>query len=98
VVFHDDEQAALVALEAEAVEAIGGEFHLLVPSQLGIAGGVHADAVAAEEGGGVEPLEVVARRWGALGLIGIAEVALAVAHDEQPLHAFASWRFFISAR
>jgi hypothetical protein len=98
VIFDDDEQAALVALDAETMQAVGGELHLLVPAQLGIAGGVHADAVAAERGGGIEPLEMVLDGLGALGLIGIAEIALAVAHDEQPFTPSPSWRFFISAR
>ncbi|MEZ5384475.1 MAG: hypothetical protein R3F13_03050 [Prosthecobacter sp.] len=71
------------------MQAVCGELHLFVPAQFGITGGIHADAVAAECGGGVEPLEVVLDGFGALRVVGIAEIAFAVAHDEQAFHAFA---------
>jgi hypothetical protein len=44
------------------VQAVGRELRLLVPGEFAVAGGVDADAVAAEEFRGIEPLQVILDR------------------------------------
>src|SRR5690606_20839119 len=50
---------------------------------------VHADRMAAERGRGFDPFVVVLDRAGARGRVRIAEIAFAVAHDQQALDPFA---------
>ena len=88
MVFHHDEEAALISLHAQAVQAVCGELGLFIIAQLWIAGGIHADAVAAQSGSGIQPLEMVLDGFRALGFIGITQVAFTVTHDQQAGHAF----------
>ena len=89
MVLDHDPKPAFVALDAELVQAVGRQLRLFVPGEFAVAGRVDADAVAAEERRGVEPLQVVLHRLRALRFLRRSQVALAVAHDEQALHALA---------
>ena len=85
VVFHDHIQPHLRPDRREPAETVGRQLHLLVPRAT--AAGIHADGMAPEKLGCIEPLAVVVHRLLALGRIRIAYVALAIAHDQQALYA-----------
>ena len=85
MVFHDHIQPHLRPDRREPAETVGRQLHLLVPRAT--AAGIHADGMAPEKLGCIEPLAVVVHRLLALGRIRIANVALAIAHDQQALYA-----------
>src|SRR5205807_1811479 len=66
-------------------EPIGDQLDLLLVAAGTV--GIDANGVTAEQLGGIYPLVVVHHRLLAFGLVGIAEVALAVAHDQDAGHA-----------
>jgi hypothetical protein len=85
VVLDDDVDPVRVAERGQTVQRVGGAPRDL----LGRAGarGVHADRVAAEEARGRDPAEVVLGRLPPRGVVGVAELALGVAHDQEAFHA-----------
>src|SRR5262249_14156225 len=85
VVLDDDVDLVLVAVLALLPQAVGAELDLLLEGAGGV--GVDADGVAAEEFGGLDPLVMVLDGGLAFLVVGGAEVALAVAHDQDAADA-----------
>ena len=84
VVFHDDSHVHLGGIVGQSRQPIGRKFLLFLRRAL--APRVHSDRVTAEPLGGLDPREMILDRLGAGGGIGIAEVAEAIAHDQDVRH------------
>ena len=85
VVLDDHVEVHLAGKLGEPGQAVGGELLLLLERAL--AGGVDPDRVAAQSLGRLGPGVVIFDGLGAGLGFGVAEVAQAVAHDQQVLHA-----------
>src|SRR5690606_4142441 len=81
VVFDDDVDAVLVGEVAEARKAIGGSVALLLVATTRVC--VNPYRMAAEELGRGDPTVVVLDRLLAGGLVGVAEVPFAIAHNKE---------------
>ena len=92
MVFHDHADIEGLGQRAELRQAIGREFGLLLTGPGAV--GVHPDAVAAEEFGGFQPFYVVFHGLFTFGFIRVAEIALAVTHNEHPGHTMVVGAFF----
>ena len=87
MVLDEDTNAMRVGKLTEAPKPVGGELLLLLVGEVGVAAGVDAHRVAAEGLRGLDPLAVILDRAGSLARRGIAEIALAIAHDEKAPNA-----------
>ena len=96
MVLDDHVDVVLGAELAEPAQAVGGQLHLLVVRALGV--GVDADRMAAQELRRLDPFVVVLDRLGALGFVGIAQVAFAVDMMSTFVTPLSSHRFFSSVR
>ena len=92
VIFDEDVDALPGAILGDLREAVDNEFDLLFPRAAAV--GIDADRVAAEKLRGIDPLVVILNCLVSLRLVGVTDVAFAVAHDEEALHAEVGGAFF----
>ena len=87
MILDDDIEAHARRVLGKAPQSIAAKIGLFLGAQFGIGGRVDADAMTPEKFRGVEPRIVALDSIGPFGRVRVAEIANAVAHDEDTLYS-----------
>ena len=93
MILDDHVDVVLRAMLRQLPQPVGGQLHLLV-IRFRLAVCVDANRMTTEEARGFDPLDVVVHGFAPLRRVHIAQIALAVDHNEQAAYAFTSGPLF----